>query len=97
MFDDFGRPVLSVDILGTVRDAAGFGTGMRVQDSSVGHPRRTTTFGADLGLTLRQDRVFDRWNQPVNLTIKPIEPVFKPPEPIEPVFMAFDFQIKTRW
>lgn len=94
MFNSFGAPVFHVDALGTVRDAAGFSTGVRVQHNMFDSPRLVGLDGSSVGLTLRDNRVFDRWNQPLNVTIKPLEPVFKP---LEPAFKPLDFGPKKYW
>lgn len=100
MFNSFGAPVFHVDTLGTVRDAAGFSTGIRVQYNTFDSSRLVGMGGHDIGLTLRQDRVFDRWNQPLNMTIRPLEPMIKPLEPIikqfKPAFDPLDFGPKKK-
>lgn len=99
MFENFGAPKFQVDALGTVRDSAGFSTGLRVQYNGFESPRLLGMDGSHVGLTLRQDCVFDRWNQPLNVTIKPfeswnrpLEPVFKPT--IDPLDLGFS---KKAW
>lgn len=75
MFNNFSSPVFRVDALGTVRDSAGFSTGLRVQYHGFGTPRLLGIDGCDVGLTLRQERVFDRWNQPLAARIQSFDPL----------------------
>lgn len=99
MFDSFGQPMLNVDALGTVRNAAGFDTGLRVHERPFETPRVLCAGGFDSGLTLHDDRLFNRWQQPLPVTInryeppafKPLElPVFKPFEMPKPTWRLFE-------